>query len=124
MAAFFELHAPVCRQWQRQSRDCLDVPASCFPLLNIVPYNCLVQGYAFVEFSLPSAANICKQAMERIEYEMRPDVAKRLGKNKDGSDVSLPLPLCLLQLLEVIWLFFPNQRMGVSCCCGPVTSEI
>ena len=43
-----------------------------------------LQGYGMVEFSLASAALKCKQAMEAIENEMRPDSKKAGGKRKAG----------------------------------------
>ena len=36
-----------------------------------------VQGYAFVDFSLPGSALACKQAMDEIERNMRPDPRKQ-----------------------------------------------
>ena len=39
-----------------------------------------LQGYGFVEFSLPSAAMACKRAMDDIERNMRPDPKKASHK--------------------------------------------
>ena len=39
-----------------------------------------MQGYGFVEFSLPSAAMACKRAMDEIERNMRPDPKKAAHK--------------------------------------------
>lgn len=42
------------------------------------PYNHdpVPQGYGFVEFSHPASALACKQAMDEIERNMRPDPRK------------------------------------------------
>ncbi|KAK9788864.1 hypothetical protein WJX73_005048 [Symbiochloris irregularis] len=42
------------------------------------------KGYAFVEFSRPSEAQRCKDAMDKIELEMRPDVRQRIGSRASG----------------------------------------
>lgn len=37
----------------------------------------VVQGYAFVEYSVPNGALKCKEGMDKIEAEMRPDFRRK-----------------------------------------------
>lgn len=48
-----------------------------------------MQGYGFVEFSLPGSALACKQAMDEIEQSMRPDPRKPRPSKSEGD---LPKP--------------------------------
>ena len=53
----------------------------------------MVQGYGFVEFSLPGAALTCKQAMDEIEQRMRPDPRRpRPAKSEGDLQKSLESP--------------------------------
>ena len=61
-----------------------------------------MQGYGFVEFSLPSAAVACKRAMDEIERNMRPDPKKLAPKsapkkleNLDEVVLTCPSPFAL-----------------------------
>lgn len=36
-----------------------------------------MQGYAFVEYSVPNGALKCKEGMDKIEAEMRPDFRRK-----------------------------------------------
>lgn len=47
---------------------------------------CAMQGYGFVEFSKPSEAQKCKEAMEKIEMDMRPDVRRRQSAASGNND--------------------------------------
>lgn len=38
---------------------------------------CVMQGYAFVEYSVPNGALKCKEGMDKIEAEMRPDFRRK-----------------------------------------------
>lgn len=37
-----------------------------------------MQGYAFVEYSVPNGALKCKEGMDKIEAEMRPDFRRKV----------------------------------------------
>ena len=37
----------------------------------------VTQGYAFVEYSVPNGALKCKEGMDKIEAEMRPDFRRK-----------------------------------------------
>jgi hypothetical protein len=37
----------------------------------------VMQGYAFVEYSVPNGALKCKEGMDKIEAEMRPDFRRK-----------------------------------------------
>ena len=55
-------------------------------LAEVLCGNCVRQGYGFVEFARPSEAQKCKEAMEKIEQEMRPDVRRRHGNDHNPSN--------------------------------------
>ena len=60
----------------------------------------LLQGYAFVEYSVPNGALKCKEGMDKIEAEMRPDFRRKVSLKRRVSCMtqspSYPLPKPLL----------------------------
>lgn len=44
-----------------------------------------LQGYAFVEYSVPNGALKCKEGMDKIEAEMRPDFRRKVSLIRHAS---------------------------------------
>ena len=47
-------------------------------IIMAISYDILMQGYAFVEYSVPNGALKCKEGMDKIEAEMRPDFRRKV----------------------------------------------
>ena len=63
----------------------------------------VMQGYAFVEYSVPNGALKCKEGMDKIEAEMRPDFRRKACNLCARAAHFLILSVCLWLNLQANW---------------------